>query len=58
MAHAAALKRLEAVGAQILRTDESGTVVLQSDGQTVQVVDAAEPSPFEALLERIKGWFR
>ena len=31
------LDRLEAVGAQVLRTDELGTIVIRSDGETVSV---------------------
>ncbi len=33
--HAEVLSRLKAVGARVLRTDESGTVRLYSDGENV-----------------------
>lgn len=35
------LKRLESVGAEILRTDRNGTVILHSDGETVTTVSSA-----------------
>lgn len=36
--HAETLERLEAVGAMILRTDELGTIILKSDGESVSGV--------------------
>ena len=31
------LERLQAVGSRILRTDELGTIVMASDGETIQI---------------------
>ena len=55
--HAKTLDKLEEAGVQVLRTDESGTIVLQSDGQTVSAVELVLKSPFERMLDAIKSWF-
>ncbi len=54
--HQSTLNRLSTAGVQVLRTDETGTVILQSDKKRIYVVSNVLETPLERYIAKIKNW--
>ena len=54
--HQSALDRLSAAGVQVLRTDEMGTVILQSDKEQIYAVGRTVETPLERYIAKLKNW--
>ena len=54
--HQSALDRLSAAGVQVLRTDEMGTVILQSDKEQIYAVGRTVETPLERYIAKLKSW--
>ena len=55
--HASVLGALSERNVKVLRTDESGTVILQSDQENVEITSFIIQTPFEHFLAWVKSWF-
>lgn len=55
--HEEILKKLQASGIQIFRTDEEGTVILQSNGKEITVISGDLRTPIERYIDRVRAWF-
>ena len=54
--HQSTLDRLSAAGVQVLRTDEMGTVILQSDKEQIYAVGRTVETPLERYIAKLKNW--